>query len=154
MSELKEGNKCPDFSMDANDGKNYSLQSLAGQKFVLYFYPKDDTPGCSIEAKQFNDSLLKFQELKYHIIGVSKDNLKSHDKFAQKFCLTFPLATDDKGVCEAFGIWVEKSMYGKKYFGIDRATFVIDEKGVIKKVWYKVKAEGHANEVLDFVKSM
>ena len=116
---------------------------------MLYFYPKDDTPGCTAEACAFRDSLPDFSKIRATVVGVSKDSVASHDKFKTKFKLPFPLASDDDGkVCEAYGAWVEKSMFGKKYMGIERSTFLIDEKGVVRNIWSKVKVDGHAGEVL------
>ena len=127
-----------------------SLKALKGKVVVLYFYPKDDTPGCTAEACAFRDALPDFSKVKAAIIGISRDSVASHAKFKTKFGLPFPLASDEDGkVCQAYGVWVEKSMYGKKYMGIERSTFLIDAKGVIRNVWRKVKVEGHAEEVLN-----
>jgi peroxiredoxin Q/BCP len=127
-----------------------SLAKLKGKNVVLYFYPKDDTPGCTIEAKDFRDLMKDFEKNNTTIIGLSKDDVKSHDKFKEKFCLPFTLASDTDGsTCEAYGVWVEKSMYGKKYMGIERTTFLIDKQGKIAQIWGKVKVEGHAKEVLE-----
>lgn len=120
-----------------------------GKKIVLYFYPKDDTPGCTTEACGFRDLKSAFEKANTIILGVSKDNEKSHDKFAGKYNLNFKLLSDPEGkLCEAFGVWKEKSMYGKKYFGIERSTFLIDAEGKIVKVWRGVKVPGHMEEVL------
>lgn len=152
---LKAGDIAPDFTMPTNGGGSVSLFDLKGKKVVLYFYPKDDTPGCTIEAKEFRDYKVEFDKNGAVIIGVSKDSVESHDKFQQKFCLPFTLASDeDVSVCKAYGVWVEKSMYGKKYMGIDRVTFLIDANGKIAQVWLKVKPEGHAAEVLEAVKKL
>ena len=122
---------------------------LKGKPVVLYFYPKDDTSGCTAEACAFRDALPDFSKVKAAIIGISRDPVASHDKFKKKHGLTFPLASDEDGkVCSAYGVWVEKSMYGRKYMGIERATFLIDGKGVVRNVWRKVKVNGHAEEVL------
>jgi len=146
---LKAGDKAPDFTLPVDGGGKVSLKDLKGKKLVLYFYPKDDTPGCTTEACAFRDALPDFSRVKAAILGVSKDSVASHDKFKKKFKLPFPLASDaDGAVCEAYGTWVEKSMYGKTYMGIERATFLIDETGVIRAIWRKVKADGHAEEVL------
>lgn len=148
-SELSIGDKAPDFSLPADGEKTITLSGLKGKKVVLYFYPKDDTPGCTIEAKDFRDHLQDFTKAGAVVIGMSKDSVKSHEKFKEKYCLPFPLASDESGsTCEAYGVWVEKSMYGKTYMGIERATFLIDEKGVIRHIWRKVKVEGHMAEVL------
>jgi peroxiredoxin Q/BCP len=146
---LKIGDKAPDFTMPADGGGEISLKALKGKKIVLYFYPRDDTPGCTTEACAFRDALPDFSKVKTAIVGVSKDTVASHDKFKTKFELPFPLASDKDGtVCEAYGAWAEKSMYGKKYMGIERSTFLIDEKGIVRGIWRKVKADGHAAEVL------
>ncbi|MGD0533015.1 MAG: thioredoxin-dependent thiol peroxidase [Methyloceanibacter sp.] len=146
---LKVGDKAPDFTLPTDGGGKVSLKALKGKKVVLYFYPKDDTPGCTAEACAFRDSLPDFSKIRAAVVGVSKDSVASHDKFKTKFKLPFPLASDDDGkVCEAYGAWVEKSMFGKKYMGIERSTFLIDEKGVVRNIWGKVKVDGHAGEVL------
>ena len=143
------GDKAPNFKMPTDGGGEVSLKGLKGRKVVLYFYPKDDTPGCTKEACGFRDALPDFSKLDAEIIGVSKDSVAKHDKFKAKFELPFALASDEDGsVCEAYGTWVEKSMYGRKYMGIDRATFLIDEKGVIRGAWRKVKVPGHVEAVL------
>jgi peroxiredoxin Q/BCP len=147
---LKVRDKAPSFTMATDGGGKVSLEQLKGKKVVLYFYPKDDTPGCTAEACAFRDSLPDFSKVKATVIGVSKDSVASHEKFKKKFKLPFPLASDEDGkVTEAYGVWVEKSMYGRKYMGIERATFLIDEKGVIRNIWRKVKVDGHAEEVLE-----
>jgi peroxiredoxin Q/BCP len=146
---LKVGDRAPDFTLPTDGGGKVSLKDLKGKKIVLYFYPKDDTPGCTTEACAFRDTLPDFSKVKAAIVGVSKDSVASHDTFKTKFKLPFPLASDADGkVCEAYGTWVEKSMYGKTYMGIERSTFLIDETGVIRNIWRKVKADGHAEEVL------
>jgi peroxiredoxin Q/BCP len=146
---LKVGDKAPDFTLPTDGGGKVSLKALKGKKVVLYFYPKDDTPGCTAEACAFRDSLPDFSKIRATVVGVSKDSVASHDKFKTKFKLPFPLASDNDGkVCEAYGAWVEKSMFGKKYMGIERSTFLIDEKGVVRNIWGKVKVDGHAGEVL------
>ncbi len=143
------GDKAPSFSLPADGGGKVSLKDLKGKAVVLYFYPKDDTSGCTAEACAFRDALPDFSKVGAEIIGISRDPVKSHDKFKAKYDLTFPLASDEDGkVCEAYGTWVEKSMYGRKYMGIERSTFLIDGKGVIRNVWRKVKVPGHADEVL------
>jgi len=143
------GDKAPSFTLPADGGGEVSLKGLKGKTVVLYFYPKDDTSGCTAEACAFRDALPDFSKVDAEIIGVSKDPVKKHDKFKDKYALNFPLASDEDGkVCEAYGTWVEKSMYGRKYMGIERSTFVIDGKGVIRNVWRKVKVPGHAEEVL------
>ena len=152
---LNAGDKAPDFSMPTDGGGTVSLKGLKGKKVVLYFYPKDDTPGCTKEACGFRDSLPDFTGADAEIIGVSKDSVAKHDKFKAKHDLPFTLASDEDGsVCEAFGTWVEKSMYGRKYMGIDRATFLIGADGKIAQVWRKVKVPGHVEEVLEAAKQL
>lgn len=152
---LEEGTRAPEFLMPVEEGREVSLASLAGKKVVLYFYPKDDTPGCTVEAKDFAQRMKDFENAGVVIIGVSKDSLKSHDKFREKYCLPFLLGSDEDGsVCEAYGVWGEKSMYGKTYMGIERATFLIDSKGTIARIWRKVKVDGHADEVLQAAKAL
>jgi peroxiredoxin Q/BCP len=152
VAALNPGDKSPAFKGDTAAGP-VSLKDLKGEKFILYFYPKDDTPGCTIEACAFRDNLPKFKKLKTKVFGVSKDDLKSHAKFTDKFELPFTLISDSDGsICESFGVWGEKSMYGRKYMGIERATFLIDEDGKIAHVWRNVKAAGHVDEVLDVLK--
>ena len=150
MTNLTIGDKAPAFDMAASNDSRVSLASLVGKNVVLYFYPKDDTPGCTIEAKDFRDMMKDFASANTVIIGVSKDSVKSHDKFKEKYCLPFTLGADEDGsVCEAYGTWVEKSMYGKKYMGIQRDTFLIDAQGIIRQIWRKVSIDGHAKEVLE-----
>ncbi|TQV74316.1 thioredoxin-dependent thiol peroxidase [Denitrobaculum tricleocarpae] len=146
---VEVGQKAPDFKMATDGAGDVSLKALKGKKVVLYFYPKDDTPGCTKEACGFRDSLPDFSKVDAEIVGVSKDTVAKHDKFKAKHELNFILGSDEDGsVCEAYGTWVEKSMYGKKYMGIERATFLIDEKGLVQNVWRKVKVKGHVDEVL------
>ncbi len=146
---LMVGDKAPDFTLPSNGGGKVSLKALKGKSVVLYFYPKDDTSGCTAEACAFRDALPDFSKVKAAVIGISRDSVASHDKFKTKYGLPFPLASDEDGkVCEAYGTWVEKSMYGRKYMGIERATFLIDGKGIIRHIWRKVKVQGHAEEVL------
>ena len=153
--DLKEGVKAPDFSAPTDGGGKLKLSSLKGRKIVLYFYPKDDTPGCTTEACGFRDNLKAFGKLDAEIIGISKDSKKSHDKFKEKYELPFTLVSDADGkICEAYGTWIEKSMFGLKYMGIDRATFLIDEKGIVRNIWRKVKVTGHVDEVLEAAKAL
>jgi len=141
--------------MPTNGGGSVSLAGLKGKKVVLFFYPKDDTPGCTKEACSFRDSLPDFTGVDAVVIGVSKDSAASHDKFARKYELNFTLASDEKtDVAERYGMWVEKSMYGKKYMGMERSSVLIDGEGVIRAVWRKVKPETHAAEVLAAVKAL
>ena len=149
---VKEGDKAPSFNMPTNTGEEVSLSKLKGQKIVLYFYPRDDTPGCTKEACGFRDDLLKYKKAGAVVIGVSKDSVESHQKFIDKYDLNFILATDDGNVCEKYDAWLLKNMYGKKYFGIGRSTFLIDTRGNINKIWPKVKVDGHVEEVLKAVK--
>ena len=143
------GKSAPDFSLIADDGHSFTLSSLKGQKIVLYFYPKDDTSGCTKQACDFRDNLSDFEAKGAKIIGISRDDTKRHQNFKTKYQLNFPLLSDpDAKVCELYGVWVEKSMYGRKYFGIDRSTFLIDEAFVIQSVWRKVKVPGHFEAVL------
>lgn len=147
---LKVGDMAPDFTLTTDGGGSISVKELKGKTVVLYFYPRDDTPGCTAEACAFRDSLPDFSKVKAEVVGISRDSVRSHDKFKRKFKLPFPLASDEDGkVTEAYGVWVEKSMYGKKYMGVERATFLIDGKGVIRDIWRKVKVEGHTDEVLE-----
>lgn len=149
---LKIGDSVPDFHLNNEEGNTISNAGLEGQRYVLYFYPKDDTPGCTKEACGFRDKLPAFDKLKVPVFGISADDEKAHGKFIKKYNLNFSLLADpDHGTCDAFGTWVEKSMYGRKYFGIQRATFVVAANGKIEKVWEKVSPEGHAEEVLSFL---
>ena len=146
---LNTGSPAPAFSLPADGGKTVSLSDYLGKKLVLYFYPKDDTSGCTAEAIDFNAKLEAFTACNTAVLGVSADNVASHDKFKKKYELNFPLASDEtKSMLEAYGVWLEKSMYGKKYMGIDRTTMLIDETGKIAKTWNKVKVPGHVDEVL------
>lgn len=149
------GDKAPDFKLPADGGDTLSLSSLKGRKVVLYFYPKDDTSGCTKEAIGFRDLLGDFEKAGAAIVGVSKDGVAKHDKFKAKYDLNFPLVADEEGkACEAYGVWVEKSMYGRKYMGIERSTFLIGADGKIAKAWRKVKVPGHAEEVLEAAKGI
>ncbi len=152
---LKVGDKAPAFALKTDGGGKVSLSGLKGQNVVLYFYPKDDTSGCTAEACGFRDNLPKFGKLDAVVLGVSRDSAESHDKFKTKHKLNFTLGADDTGkVTEEYGVWVEKSMYGRKYMGIERATFLIDGKGKIAAIWRKVKVPGHVEEVLKAVKAL
>jgi peroxiredoxin Q/BCP len=149
------GDRAPDFRMPTDGGGSIKLSDLKGKAVVLYFYPKDDTSGCTREACGLNDTLPNFSKLKAEIIGVSRDSVASHDKFKKKYGLKFRLASDEDGkVSDAYGTWVEKSMYGRKYMGMERATFLIDGKGVIRQVWRKVKVPGHVEEVMAAIKGL
>jgi peroxiredoxin Q/BCP len=149
MPELKEGDTAPAISLETDSAQPFTLASLKGKNVVLYFYPKADTPGCTKEACEFRDTTKKFTKANTVIVGVSPDASKSQAKFKEKFDLPFVLLADvDHKTSEDYGVWKEKSMYGKKYMGVERTTFVIDPKGKIKKIFPKVKVEGHAEEVL------
>ena len=152
---VSEGDKAPSFAMATDGGGTVSLKDLKGQNVVLYFYPKDNTPGCTKEACAFRDLMPDFSGIDAAIIGVSKDSVKKHDNFKAKYELPFTLASDEDGsVCEAYGTWVQKKLYGREYMGIERATFLIDGTGVIRKVWHKVKVAGHAEDVLESAQSL
>jgi peroxiredoxin Q/BCP len=149
MSLLNVGDKAPEFKTKDQDGETVSLKDFKGKKVVLYFYPKDDTPGCTKEACSFRDGFGAFRRRKIEVLGVSVDDEKSHKKFAEKYSLPFRLLADpEKNIVKAYGVWGEKSMYGRKYMGTNRVTYVIDERGKIAAVWPKVKPEGHAAEIL------
>lgn len=153
-SGLAVGTKAPAFTLPSLEG-TVSLSKLKGKVVVLYFYPKDDTSGCTKEACGFQDNLPRFKKSDAVIIGVSKDTLESHKKFAKKYKLAFNLASDeDVKVATAYGSWVEKSMYGRKYMGLDRSTFLIDEKGILRGIWRKVKVPGHVEEVFAAIKAL
>jgi peroxiredoxin Q/BCP len=150
LMALSIGDVAPSFEVNIDGSGKFSLSEAKGSPVVLYFYPKDDTPGCTKEACGFRDAFPDFSALNATIVGVSKDTVTKHDKFKAKYELPFHLASDEDGsLCEAYGTWVEKSMYGKKYMGIERATFLIDASGVIQGIWRKVKVNGHVEEVLE-----
>lgn len=154
--ELNIGDVAPDFNLPTDNGGNFKLSDYRGKKnVVLYFYPKDDTPGCTLEAHGFRDKKAEFDKADTIIIGLSKDSAKSHDKFKEKHCLPFQLASDEAGeTCNDYGTWVEKSMYGKTYMGIQRDTYLIDKKGKIAQIWRKVKVDGHVADVLEAAKKL
>lgn len=152
---LEIGKKAHNCSLHVGREKVIELSNLKGNFVVLYFYPKDDTPGCTLEAQDFNKLKSAFDKLNAVIIGISKDKLDSHDKFKAKYCLELDLASDaNANLCEQYGVWIEKSMFGKKYMGIDRATFLLDKDSVVRHIWRSVNAKGHAQEVLDKLKSL
>lgn len=152
MATLKEGDKAPDFTAKDQNGNTVSLSDFKGRNVILYFYPKDDTPGCTAEACDFRDNYQSLSGQGYQVIGVSTDNEKSHKKFEAKYSLPFPLIADeDKHIVETYGVWVEKNMYGKKYMGTARTTFIIDGDGVIKKIIDKVDTKNPSQQVLDLV---
>ena len=152
---LSEGDRVPDVKLQGMDGEEMSPADFRGNKLVLYFYPKDDTSGCTREAQDFTALADEFEKAGTWILGISKDSPASHRKFTDKYALRVRLASDPDGtVCEAFGTWIEKSMYGRKYMGIERATFLVDRDGVVKRVWRKVKVPGHAEEVLEAARDL
>ena len=146
---VEDGEKAPEFDLPTESGETLALSSLKGKPVVLYFYPKDDTSGCTAEAKDFSRLAPDFRKAGVEVIGVSPDSVASHQKFRKKYDLAIKLAADaDKAVATAYGVWVEKSMYGRKYMGVERSTFLIDKTGRISRSWRKVKVPGHAEEVL------
>lgn len=148
MAELTIGDTAPDFTLPTDNEGEITLSALKGQKVVIYFYPKDDTPGCTKESCGFSEALPAFNAINTTIIGISKDSVKKHDKFKAKYNLQFPLASDENSdTCERYGVWKEKNMYGKKYMGIERTTLLIDENGTISQIWNKVKVPGHVEAV-------
>ena len=151
---LKENTKIKNLKFKVNTSDFLNSQDLLGKKTVIYFYPKDDTPGCTKEAINFSEKIDEFSNLNTRIFGVSRDSFEKHEKFKKKYNLKVNLISDEGEITEYFGVWVEKSMYGKKYMGIERSTFVIDEQLKILKIWRKVKVSGHVEEVLDFVKNI
>ena len=152
---LKVGDKAPAFKLKNQDGETISLSDLKGKPVVLYFYPKDDTPGCTKEACNFRDEFPKFGKMKAEIIGISTDSVDSHKKFADKYKLPFNLLADEKKeIVEKYDVWKEKNMYGKKYMGIERTTFIIDANGKISKIFPKVKVDDHNKEIMDALKEL
>lgn len=152
---LEPGQPAPDFSLPANDGKTLSLSDFAGKPLVLYFYPKDNTPGCTTEAQDFTAALSDFTDCGAAVVGVSKDSVKKHDNFIAKYDLGIDLISDEEGtLCEAYGVWVEKKNYGRTYMGIERSTFLIAADGTINTVWRKVRVKGHVDAVLTAVKAL
>lgn len=146
---LKEGSKAPAFTLVSDDGSKISLKDYLGKSVIIYFYPKDMTPGCTVEACDFRDAAPKLKKLKAVVLGISRDSVERHQKFKEKYELNFPLLSDEDGtVCEAYGVWKEKSLYGRKFMGIERSTFIIDKSGKIEKIYNKVKVKGHSDEVL------
>lgn len=155
MAIPQEGKKAPEFDLPASSGGNIALKDLKGKNVIVYFYPKDDTPGCTVEACGLRDSFKEIEKLNAVILGISPDPIKSHEKFITKFKLPFILLADeDKKMCQDYGVWVEKSMYGKKYMGVARTTFIIDGNGKIAKVFEKVKPEGHHLEIIAVLKEI
>ncbi len=155
MSKVKVGKKVPDFKVAATGDQTVKLSDLKGKNVVLYFYPKDSTPGCTTEGQNFRDSIRKFSSRNTKIFGISRDSIKSHESFKEKQCFPFELLSDgDEKLCNMFDVIKEKNMYGKKVMGIERSTFLLDEKGVLRQEWRKVKVDGHVDEVLEAVKQL
>jgi len=155
MPDITEGSKAPAFDMATADGGRVSLDALKGRKVVLYFYPKADTPGCTTESQDFSALVADFEQIGTTVIGVSRDPVKKLDRFKAKYDLKVVLASDEpENVTEAFGVWVEKTLYGRAYMGIERATFLIDGTGVVRRVWRKVSVKNHAAEVLAATRSL
>ena len=149
MPQLEAGTKAPEFTLPNQDDKPVSLEDFKGQRVILYFYPADDTPGCTREACQFNDNLAHFQAAGVPVIGISRDDAQSHQRFRNKYGLQFPLLTDaDQQVMDAYGAWGEKTRYGRTTIGVLRSTFLVDEQGRVERAWHNVKADGHAVKVL------
>lgn len=152
---IEAGDRAPAITAPTDGGGKFKLSDHKGKPVVLYFYPKDDTSGCTAEACAFRDTLPKFGKVAAVVVGVSRDSVERHDKFKAKYDLPFTLVSDvDGSICEAYGTWVEKSMYGRKYMGIERSTFLIDGKGVVRQIWRKVKVPGHVEDVLKAVKAL
>lgn len=152
---IKEGSKAPDFKAAASNGQTIALENLKGKNVVLYFYPKDDTPGCTIEACGFRDTTKDIEKLGAMVLGVSPDSLKSHQKFVDKFKLPFILLADeDKKIVQDYGVWGQKSFMGRQYMGVNRTTFIIDKTGKVARVFEKVKPQGHNQEVIEALKSL
>ncbi|NRB10543.1 MAG: peroxiredoxin [Rickettsiaceae bacterium] len=153
--KLKVGDKAPNFQVLVGHKAVRSLKHYDGKFLILYFYPKDDTPGCTIETRDFDELIPEFDKINTRVLGISKDSIDSHDKFCIKYAMQIELGSDMEGeVCKAYGVWGEKSMFGKKYFGINRATFLIDPNGTIAHIWSKVSVKGHASEVYEKIESL
>jgi peroxiredoxin len=153
--DLAAGERAPAFKVTTDDAGEIGSSSLKGKPYVLYFYPKDDTSGCTKEAIEFSKALGKFDKLGVNVIGISKDSIESHGKFRKKHKLKIPLGSDpEKKLADAYGVWIQKSLYGRTYMGFDRATFLIDSAGVIRHIWRKVKVPGHVEAVLDAAKAL
>ena len=153
--ELKPGDPAPAFDLPTAGGGRVSLANLKGQRVILYFYPKDDTPGCTTEALNFAEKANQITKANAVVVGVSRDTVASHDKFAAKYGLKVQLASDEDGkVCERYGVWTEKSLYGRKFMGVERSTFLIDAKGKLARIWRKVRVPGHAEAVLTEVNAL
>lgn len=155
MGDIAIGKPAPAFTLPTASGEKVTLTKLKGKGVVLYFYPRDDTPGCTTEAKEFSALAKEFDKIGFVVVGVSKDSPEKHQKFSDKYDLAVTLGSDEDGkTIERYGVWVEKNMYGKKMMGIERATFLIDSKGVVQQIWRKVKAPGHAATVLTAAKAL
>lgn len=155
MSMISVGDSVPDLTFETTDPAIHSFKSLLGKYVVLFFYPKDNTPGCTTESKDFRDLNHEFHKLNAQILGISRDSLVSHQKFCSKFSLPYPLISDkEEVICQAFGVMVEKNMFARLVLGVERSTFLIDAKGIVRKVWRKVKVKGHAAEVLEAAKAL
>ena len=155
MSGIEIGTQVPNFKLASTGGKTVSLSDLQGKTIVLYFYPKDDTPGCTLEGQDFRDHAADFQKLNAVVLGVSRDNVSSHEKFKDKYELNFDLLADeDETLCNMFDVIKEKNMYGKQVRGIERSTFLVDNQGVLRQAWRKVKVDGHVTAVIDAVKQL
>ena len=155
MSKVSIGKKVPQFSLPATGNQTIKLSELKGKNIVIYFYPKDSTPGCTLEGQDFRDNIRKFSSRNTRILGVSRDSLSSHEKFKEKQKFNFDLISDeDEKLCSLFDVIKEKNMYGKKFMGVERSTFLIDEKGILRNEWRKVKVKGHVEEVLEAVKNL
>lgn len=149
------GDTAPDFTLPTDDGGDVTLGALRGGPVILYFYPKDNTPGCTAEACDFRDSIADFSGAGATVVGISKDSVKRHDNFKAKYALPFTLASDaDADACETYGVWKQKKLYGRTFMGIERSTFLIDADGIVRKVWRKVRVPGHVAEVLEAAKSL
>ncbi len=153
--ELESGSKAPAFTLPTDEDGKIALKDMAGKKLVLFFYPKDDTPGCTKEAIGFSEVLEEFERVNTKVVGISKDTISKHAKFREKHDLSVTLASDEEGkIIEKYGAWVEKNMYGRKYMGIERSTFLIDETGKIQEIWRKVRVPGHVDKVLAAAKAL
>ena len=152
---LKINTKAPTFNLDSTSNDSFSLKNSIGKYIILYFYPKDDTPGCTIEANDFNKLLTKFKKLNCEVYGISKDNIKSHNKFKEKYKIKFDLLADDElKIIKSYKVWAKKKFMGREYMGVVRSTFLINPKGKIMKIWDNVKVKNHANEVLEALKNI
>ena len=155
MAKIDIGSKIKNCSIESTNSKKKKLSNYLDKKLIIYFYPKDMTPGCTTESIEFNSNLNKIKRQKYNIVGVSRDSIKSHEKFIEKYKFKFPLISDpDEKLCKTFDVIKEKSLYGRKYMGVDRSTFILDKKGTIKFLWRNVKVKGHVDEVIEKIKEL